>query len=446
MSRTPLRDFLEEYAGAGTTRLHMPGHKGRGGFERYDITEIPGADVLYRAEGVIRSSEENAAAAFGSARTLYSAEGCTLAIRAMLFLAAGFAAERGIPPVILAVRNVHSSFVTTAAMLDLGVAWLLPEKAVSGLSFTVTPGELDAAIRRLPSPPAAVYVTSPDYLGKTQNIAALAPVCREYGVPLLVDGAHGAYLRFLEKDRHPLSLGADMVAESAHKTLPVLTGGAYLHISETSPPFFRENAERAFRFFASTSPSYLILRSLDAVNGELSGGFREAVAEAARRVALLKRALQSDGWALYGDEPLKVTLRTKPRGYPGVEVQAALAESGVVAEFADPDYVTLMFSPRNGGEDYGRLYEALRSLPRKPPILEPPPRPVLPPARLSVREAVLSPSVALPPEAAVGRVLADIPAVCPPAVPVAAPGETVTAEVASAMRYYGYTECRVARL
>ena len=112
----------------------------------------------------------------------------------------------------------------------------------------------------------AVYITSPDYLGGVQDIAALAEVCHARGVPLLVDNAHGAYLKFLSPSRHPLDLGADMCCDSAHKTLPVLTGGAYLHVAKGAMAAYEAEARHSLAVFGSSSPSYLILQSLDPVS------------------------------------------------------------------------------------------------------------------------------------------------------------------------------------
>ena len=105
------------------------------------------------------------------------------------------------------------------------------------------------------SRPAAVYVTSPDYLGGQCDIAALAETAHRHNVPLLVDNAHGAYLHFLTPPQHPLDLGADLCCDSAHKTLPVLTGGAYLQIGPQAPPDFTANGRQALALFGSTSPT-----------------------------------------------------------------------------------------------------------------------------------------------------------------------------------------------
>jgi arginine/lysine/ornithine decarboxylase len=124
--------------------------------------------------------------------------------------------------------------------------------------------------------PCAVYVTSPDYLGNQQDLAGLSAVCAARGIPLLVDNAHGAYLHFLPQPAHPLDLGATACCDSAHKTLPVLTGGAYLHIAKNAPERYARDAKRAMALFGSTSPSYLILQSLDRANAYLAGGYAES--------------------------------------------------------------------------------------------------------------------------------------------------------------------------
>ena len=128
---TPIVDFVQGYAASEALRLHMPGHKGVPllGPEALDITEITGADVLYHAEGVIRASEENAAALFGSAKTLYSAEGSSLCIRAMLYLALQYARLTGKKPLIAAGRNAHRVFLSGAALLGLEIAWLYGEES-----------------------------------------------------------------------------------------------------------------------------------------------------------------------------------------------------------------------------------------------------------------------------------------------------------------------------
>ncbi|MBQ6274872.1 MAG: amino acid decarboxylase [Oscillospiraceae bacterium] len=435
--KTPICDFVRDYAAASPVRLHMPGHKGKAllGPEALDITEIPGADVLYRAKGVIRQSEENAAALFGSARTLYSAEGSSLCIRAMLQLAQLYARLQGRRPRIAAGRNAHRVFLEAAALLDLEIRWLGDAQEL--LSCQIRPEALEALFADEKTAPTAVYVTSPDYLGNCAALAALAEFCHRNGALLLVDNAHGAYLKFLSPSRHPLDLGADLCCDSAHKTLPVLTGGAYLHLSQSCPQALLPMAEQALSLFASTSPSYLILQSLDAANALLAGDYPVRIADIAAKLEALKAALQSAGWTLSGTEPLKLTFRPKSRGYTGEELGALLGQAGIVCEFADPDCLVLMFSPACGADAFSRLQDALGRIPPRAPLREaapplPPPAPVLSP-----REALLSPFETLPVEAALGRILASPSVGCPPAVPILICGERIGPEALALFRYYG---------
>ena len=183
---TPIVDFVQNYAKSGTSRLHMPGHKGQAllGFEGLDITEIRGADELYEADGIIAQSEANATRLFGTAHTYYSTEGSSQCIRAMLCLAMQ-AAPAGQRPVLLAARNAHKALLYAAALLDLDIQWLWPAPDAAGAlcSCPVTEAQLAAALDRLAGQgrtPFGVYLTSPDYLGGMQDIAALAmrTVCR----------------------------------------------------------------------------------------------------------------------------------------------------------------------------------------------------------------------------------------------------------------------------
>lgn len=394
---TPICDFVRQY---NRHRLHMPGHKGVGvlGCEARDITEIAGADSLYTADGIIAQSEANASRLFGCP-TFYSTEGSSQCIRAMLYLATRKNRR------VLAARNCHTAFLSAAALLDLDVSWV---EDVNACDVT--------------SDYAALYVTSPDYLGNMCDISALADRCHRQGVKLLVDNAHGAYLRFLSPSRHPMDLGADLCCDSAHKTLPVLTGGAYLHTRE------RDGVKEALALFGSTSPSYLILQSLDAANV-----FLESF-----QPSLTVPPLPFDR---VGDEPLKITLSPKSRGYTGLELAEILRQRGYECEFADPDYLVLM---PGAGEDLTGLARALE-LPERPAIAERPPH--LPRARrvMSIREAMLAESETVTVAKAEGRVLAQPSVFCPPAVPILVCGEEISEAAIAAFRYYGIKKIRIVK-
>ncbi|MBQ8415566.1 MAG: aminotransferase class V-fold PLP-dependent enzyme, partial [Clostridia bacterium] len=260
--RTPICDFVRRYADSRSLRLHMPGHKGKGplGLEALDITEIQGADELFDATGIIKESEENAGRIFG-AHTFYSTEGSSLSIRAMLYLTLLYAKEQGRECLIWAGRNAHKTLLSALALLDMDVQWICSSQKSSYLSCHVTAKDLDEMLDGAQRKPVAVYLTSPDYPGQLADVGGIAKVCHRHGVLLLVDNAHGAYLKFLSPSLHPMDLGADMCCDSAHKTLPALTGSAYLHVSHHAPKQLWENAKIALSLFASNRPSYLILQS-----------------------------------------------------------------------------------------------------------------------------------------------------------------------------------------
>jgi arginine/lysine/ornithine decarboxylase len=422
----------------------MPGHKGHGplGCESLDLTEIAGADALYEASGIIAASEKNAAALFGTAATLYSTEGSSQCIRAMLALALGHwqSRNRGKRPVILAARNAHKAFLLAAALLDFDVRWLWPETEDFTLCrCPVTAGQVRRRIAAMDTPPAAVYVTSPDYLGGMLDVAALAEAAHAFGVPLLADNAHGAYLRFLPGALHPMELGADLCCDSAHKTLPVLTGGAYLHIGHTAPADFRENARGALALFGSTSPSYLILQSLDAANRTLAGGSwqAEALVSCRERMDRLRQSIRAGGWQVTDSDPWKLTVEAANSGWTGPALADALRRRGVEYEYADPDFVVLMITPSNPEGDFSRLESIFSDLKPRPPLARPALRLAQPTVACSVREAVFAPRETVPAAASVGRVLAAPTVSCPPAVPVAVSGEVIGPDAAAIFRYYG---------
>ena len=435
---TPIVDFVQAYAAKGGIRLHMPGHKGKPqlGCEPLDITEVAGADVLYHETGVIAESEQNATALFGSAATLYSSEGATLAIKAMLATVA-MTLPRGERLRVLAARNAHKAFLYGAALLDAEVQWLYPKAASHVCACEVTATEVEAVLSGAAQKPHAVYLTSPDYLGNVADISGICAVCDRYGVPLLVDNAHGAYLQFLSPTRHPLALGATMCADSAHKTLPVLTGGAYLHIGKNAPSEFLARARDALSLFASTSPSYLILQSLDRCNETLENGYTEALAETAARIAGLCEVLRVHGFAVRVTEPLKIVIEASPVGYTGEALAEILRENGIEPEFADRDFLVLMCTPQNGEQELLHLASVLCSIPLGSP-LDPAVLPALcPKTACSVREAMLAPAEVVPTSEARGRVCATPLVACPPAVPVVVAGEVIDDAVLLHLAHYG---------
>ena len=405
--KTPIHDFLESYAKSGTVRLHMPG--GKGLVYPSDITEISGADELYDCEGIIRESERFAASLFGAAETCYSCGGATLAIQAMLSAACELTGKRK----IAAGRYSHKSLVNAAILLGLDITWIYPDEF---LGCKLTPEAVEAAID---SDTAAVFVNSVDYLGGEADIAALSDVCRKHGVLLLADNAHGAYKVFTGD--HPLRLGADMTADSAHKTLPAITGTAYLHLADSA---FYAPAKAAMSLFGSSSPSYLMLESLDLCNTYIAEKRDEALLTI-KRVSELKERLRADGATLRESDAMRITVDANALGYTGYELAALMRKNGAECEMSGMRYVVLLFSVVQPEGDFAKTAEILHNIPRRS-LLTPKIVPVFrPERRLSPREAYLSEKATVPAAEAVGRICAGVCSPCPPCVPVVMPGELV---------------------
>ena len=422
----------------------MPGHKGIGSIcESLDITEITGADSLFEANGIIRESEKNASALFGS-ETFYSTEGSSLCIRAMVYMLSLYAKEIGRKPLILSGRNAHKTFLSALALTDTDVFWIYPKKDESYLSCSVTASELEDIFKNSSELPIAVYLTSPDYLGNVSDIAGVAEVCHKYGVLLCVDNAHGAYLKFLFPSKHPIDLGADICCDSAHKTLPALTGSAYLHVSKNAPESFSREAKNALCLFASTSPSYLLLESLDKTNAYLER-HTERLNAFLPLLDSLRNELCANGYALIGNEELKITIDAKAYGYYGDELADILYKNGIVCEFAARDHLVMMFTPENSSSDIDKVKKALLSIEKKEALVNAPKEFFAPVRAMSVREAVFSPQERLPIYECEGRVLASASVPCPPAVPIVVSGEIIDKNAIELFEYYGIDSCVVVK-
>lgn len=440
--KTPIVSFLKSYQEKSPVRMHMPGHKGAGilGFEGMDLTEIYGADELFAAEGIIKESEQNASSLFGCP-TYYSTQGSTLCIQTMCTILCQDAKSKGKKPKILAGRNAHRSFIHAAALLDFEIEWLYGKSDY--LSCKIHAEDLEKAI--IESHPTAVYLTNPDYLGNLLDIQSLASVCKKHNVLLAIDNAHGAYLRFLEPSLHPIDLGADLCCDSAHKTLPVLTGGAYLHLSESLNQVWKNDVKHFMEYFSSTSPSYLIMASLDAANKVLDTTFRNSLSECVRSVASLKNTLVQHGCTILSGEPMKITISTKEFGYTGNEIANLLMECDIYPEFYDSDYIVLMPSPYNTKDDLKRLDTCLCGIERKPLLINKPPKLEQSKKAMNVRQALFSSSITLDVSKSLGQVCSSVTVSCPPAILPVIPGEVISESSIEVMKYYGIETVRVVK-
>lgn len=448
---TPIADFVKKYAQKDVSRFHMPGHKGKSfiGCEAFDITEINGADVLGSACGIIAQSEENATALFKSGHSFYSAEGSSLTIKTMLALVKK-KTPSGQPTRILAARNVHKAFIYACALLDIEPTWLYPVEFTHLCSCKITSAQLNEELSTAEILPDAVYITSPDYLGNIADVKGISTVCHRYNVPLLVDNAHGAYLAFLGDSQHPLALGADMCCDSAHKTLPVLTGGAYLHISKDYQAFSLEEIRNTMSIFASTSPSYLILQSLDLCNAYIDDQYTERLSNFIDSVRKLKQKLFAIGFPpLSGTdrEELKLVFSKDSCAYFGEELAEHLANHGIELEFADKDFAVLMLTPENSQSDLDRIYDAFRALSPKAERHESSSvaNPIAPIRAISIREAIFSDSEMINVHAANGRICASPTVSCPPAVPIVMSGEIIDSTAIELLSHYGIEKIEVVK-
>ena len=440
--KTPIVSFLKSYQEKSPVRMHMPGHKGAGilGFEGMDLTEIYGADELFAAEGIIKESEQNASSLFGCP-TYYSTQGSTLCIQTMCTILCQDAKSKGKKPKILAGRNAHRSFIHAAALLDFDIAWLYGNSDY--LSCTISTETLEKEI--LENNPTAVYLTNPDYLGNLLDIKSLALICKKHDVLLAIDNAHGAYLRFLKDSLHPIDLGADLCCDSAHKTLPVLTGGAYLHLSDSLNQVWKNDVKHFMEYFSSTSPSYLIMASLDAANDVLDTTFKKSLSECIQRVDGLKNALIQHGYTILSGEPMKITISTKEFGYTGNEIANLLMECDIYPEFYDSDYIVLMPSPYNTKDDLKRLKTCLCGIERKPILINKPPKLEQSKKAMNVRQALFAPSKMIEVSKSLGQVCSSVTVSCPPAILPVIPGEVISESSIEVMKYYGIETVRVVK-
>ena len=432
---TPIYSFIKEYAESDVVRFHMPGHKGRGPLEceRLDITEICAADELYLPSGIIKESEENCASIFETAMTSYSAEGSSLCIKAMIYTA--FVNRReGTSNVIAAVRNVHKSFIHACALLGVEIAWIYPEESEGAYSFSASPEDIKSVVSE--NKPFAVYLTSPDYLGQMTAIDDVAELLKGSGAFLLVDNAHGAYLKFTGE--HPIDLGADMCCDSAHKTLPVLTGGAYLHLRKGIGEECKAAVKPAMSMFGSSSPSYLILASLDLCNRYMSEGFAEKLADTVSRVDQVKENLCRNGYDVLDGEKLKVVIRCD-----GLKAQEHLRKHRIECEYADSTHLVLMASASNDVRDFEKLESAFDGIqfPAKSKKL------ILSKAKMvmSPRDAMLSARETVQTENAFNRVCASPAVTCPPCVPVVTCGELISKTKIKELLFYGIDKVEVVK-
>lgn len=292
-----LIDRLKEYGKSDFYAFHMPGHKRQEelGITLFpnpfsvDITEIDGFDNLHHPEGILKESMERAAAVYGADRTYYLVNGSTCGILAAISSAVSDGKK------LLMARNSHKSAYHAAMLNRMETEYIYPEIIEeSGIQGGIEPGELRRILEAdKENRIGAVFLTSPTYEGIVSDIKNLAEIVHERGIPLIVDEAHGAHFAFYEGEgenrqtgrlfpRSALQCGADLVIQSIHKTLPSLTQTAVLHLKEGIAD--RERLEFYLRIYQSSSPSYVMMASIDNCIEYMAGEGRKRLEQLGRRL------------------------------------------------------------------------------------------------------------------------------------------------------------------
>lgn len=436
---TPLKRALDEYIRQDYARLHMPGHKGAsispfGELMAYDVTEVEGTDSLFEDDGPLKELEEIFTRLYDTKGTVMSAGGSTLCIQAMLRMVAKKEGR------ILAGRNIHAAAVNAMALLGLEPVWVYPNrKQEERLIGEISPDAIRSVLEKEKQAGTldslcAVYVTSPDYFGVMSDIRSIAQIAHEYGLPLLVDNAHGAHLHFLKEEYHPMQLGADLCCDSLHKTMPALTGAALLHTSDAK---YCPQMKGAMTVFGSTSPNYLIMLSMDSTAAFLMQDGAERIQQTVTRCEELRQKAREKGFVLPQHcDPMRLTLPLAGTGWDAQNFRKLLRKHKIMEEYLSDSGCVLLFSPFNREEDFKRTKALLDEvLIQNQPFTA---FPIVPSEKvMSLREAFLSPKESVPVEKAEGRIAAQVKITCPPGIPLVMPGERLHKEIIKILKNSG---------
>ena len=435
--------------------LHMPGHKRRvepapGLPSAWDFTEVPGADDLHDADGILAEAMARTAALWGAARTFYLVNGATCG------LLAGIRALAPAGSTVIAARNCHKSVFHALELGGLHARWVMPRPDEAfGIHGSVFPDDVVSALDACPEA-RCVILTSPTYEGVLSDIAAIAGLCHARGVPLLVDEAHGAhYLPIAEAygwRGGALAAGADVVIQSPHKTLPSLTQTALLHLGGVYGPGLGDKVARQLEIFETSSPSYPLMASLDGCTGLLAAHGADWFAAWARRLDRFDRAVAGLSRlrvfchgadvlarhpACFAHDPGKILLDGSGAGLTGVRLADALRDRGFELEMVCGDLVLAMTSPCDADDALDRLAEALQEIDAGAPdgpgqaVSHPAPPPPGE-AVYSIARALELPAVLHPLAEAEGQVAAEFVWAYPPGVPLIVPGERISRRVLEA--------------
>lgn len=424
----PMGRMLER--ASGRVRMHMPGHKGKLPADwldsALDQTETAMTDDLFAPCGGIAQAQALYAESAGAENTLFLTGGSTSGMLAMVLSSVREGGRLILP------RNAHHSAMSACVWGDIEPVFVSPRVRVDGSAYMDVADVLEA-IARCPDA-QAVLVTRPDYYGQLTELEEIVRAAHEKGMCVLVDEAHGAHFPWQRDVKSAMESGADLCVQSAHKTLPALTGAAVLHMARGVDV---AHVRRVLRMVHTSSPSFLIMRTMDGARAWMDAHGAQALDELRGRIDAFWRALApgyGNAHAKWGGavDPLRVVIDVTGRGYTGWEVSEMLTRSGIDAEMADECRVVFIPSVWDEPDWLERAAAALSALePRAPLTVSRTWTQCLPPRAMRLRRAALGASEDVPLRDAAGRVCAVSAGVYPPGVPLCTPGERFTPEILS---------------
>ncbi|MEJ8546131.1 aminotransferase class I/II-fold pyridoxal phosphate-dependent enzyme [Brevibacillus borstelensis] len=444
--RAPLYEQLVKHASRHPHPFHVPGHKmghsfdqiGRGTFGpllELDTTEISGMDDLHHPEGVIAEAQKLAAEAFGAEETRFLIGGSTVGNMALI-MAVCRPGEK-----ILVQRNCHKSVFHGMMLARANPVYIVPAvDPASGVAVGLRREDVERALIAHPDV-KAVFLTNPTYYGMGIDLAKMAAAVHRFGVPLLVDEAHGSHYGF-----HPafpqsaMASGADAAVQSTHKMTTALTMSSMLHVQGSL--IDRERLARSLALLQSSSPSYLLMASLDLARRHLVMEAPEEWSELLPLLDKLREAVREMPWvelaaseptSVYTTmDPLKLMLMPRTGDMDGFGLQQLLEDFRIYPELADTGHVLLAASSGTRPEDLDQLLRALQSRPEQP---HSPSKRIVQPGIVSssflreqampIHEAMDAPLVSVPLEQSLGRIAGEMIIPYPPGIPLLTPGERI---------------------
>ena len=456
-TKTPLLDALRDRTNHPHSPFYAPGHKGGQGISaplvellgakvfRSDLPELPELDNLFNPESVIAEAQNLAAEAFGAEHSRFLANGSTCGIIAAIVATCGPGDK------IILPRNIHCSAISGLILSGAIPIFVNPEyNSDWDIANCITPESAAAALKQHPDA-KAVMVVYPTYHGVCGDLRAIAKITHQYNIPLLVDEAHGAHFNFHPKlPESALSAGADLTVQSIHKTLGAMTQASMLHVKGSRVDIQKIN--QALQLVQSTSPSYILLASLDAARQQIALHGEQLMTETLLLAEKARSQLsQIPGLSVL--EPLntpgfadldqtRLTVKVSDLGITGFAADEILhSQLGVTAELPMPQHLTFMIGLGNTETDIDNLVKGFAILEgrkkeegrrKKEDFSHPLPHSPTPPlsssprSPLSPREAFFSPTEIVAADKAVDRLSGELICPYPPGIPVLMPGEIIT--------------------